>query len=705
MSLNAYLPPVPLPPHDPKTWVLNAQAGWRTGDVERVTENAQGELVLASLDAGLSPDVTLPSNLAGSHGDVWLLDSEQARLRYFDRCECRFETVPYIGGVGSAPRRFDRPHGLGFADGLLYVCDSGNHRIQVFDVYGWSLRRIIESPAQLGQAGLPSPWVPVESVVDRTQHLWVVDWASGAVVVLHCQPGRMSLYLPAVPVRRLLAGRDNEVFAWLENDELYRLQVDRDGSVVATAVAGPKPVFEQHGIMSRAGYINMSGWCAGSRGEAWFDTAGQPVAAGVVPAAPALRYTSSGSWISGVLDSRYNNCQWDRIAVYGELPKGSRARLYTYTAEQTLDENDIKLLDDAQWVRCVELNSASKLADGEGDGPIRSVQGRFLWLKIVLEGDSNVTPRIAAVHADYPRISLRRYLPAVFGAESLSADFTDRLLAVFDRGLRHIERQIDEQARLFDADSAPHDKGRDFLSWLASWIGVRFFQGWTTRQKREFLKQAPLIFARRGTREGLVQQLLWYLGIAELDTATHKGGCAACSDAEPPRWKHPQMVLEHFRLRRWMFLGRGRLSEEANLWGEQLLARSRLDSYAVNGVTRLDNVKDALRDPFHFYAHQFSVFVPASCVRSEVKARAIKELVEREKPAHTRASIVFVQPRFRIGIQSMIGFDSVVGRWPAGVTLQDMKLGRATVLTSASNPQANLRVGSESRVGQTTVMK
>jgi hypothetical protein len=52
----------------------------------------------------------------------------------------------------------------------------------------------------------------------------------------------------------------------------------------------------------------------------------------------------------------------------------------------------------------------------------------------------------------------------------------------------------------------------------------------------------------------------------------------------------------------------------------------------------------------------------------------------------------------------MIGFDSVVGRYPAGVTLNDMQLGRATVLTAPPHKQGgpSLAVGEQARIGTTT---
>src|SRR5581483_980326 len=102
----------------------------------------------------------------------------------------------------------------------------------------------------------------------------------------------------------------------------------------------------------------------------------------------------------------------------------------------------------------------------------------FLWLSVTLRGDQQTTPRIRRLRIEYPRISLRRYLPRAFGPDPVSADFADRFLGIFDEGFRSVERKIDRISDYFDPRSAPSTSpapGKpDMLSWLASWVGVTF---------------------------------------------------------------------------------------------------------------------------------------------------------------------------------------------------------------------------------------
>src|SRR5207253_3573128 len=85
--------------------------------------------------------LTLPSNVAqGPDGSIFLLDQQMAVLKRFDPCECRFEIVPYLGGVGAKPRQLLTPHGLGICGGNIFICDTGNHRLSVFALRGFVLR-------------------------------------------------------------------------------------------------------------------------------------------------------------------------------------------------------------------------------------------------------------------------------------------------------------------------------------------------------------------------------------------------------------------------------------------------------------------------------------------------------------------------------------------------------------------------------------
>jgi hypothetical protein len=175
--------------------------------------------------------------------------------------------------------------------------------------------------------------------------------------------------------------------------------------------------------------------------------------------------------------------------------------------------------------------------------------------------------------------------------------------------------------------------------------------------------------------------------------------------APPCAWEPPPLILEHFQLRRWLFLGCGRLGDDAVLWGQKIVNRSQLTSEgraergAQVGATRLVTTPDPLRDPFHVYAHRFSVFVPAARVRGADQRRALERLIAGETPAHAQGSVEYVEPRFRIGGLSSIGLDAVVGRYPRGVELDATRLGPASVLEGGA-AAAGPRIGASARLEQ-----
>ena len=168
----------------------------------------------------------------------------------------------------------------------------------------------------------------------------------------------------------------------------------------------------------------------------------------------------------------------------------------------------------------------------------------------------------------------------------------------------------------------------------------------------------------------------------------------------------PSLILEHFKLRRWLFVGEGRLGEQSVLWGKRIVNRTKLNETAQVGVTQLIDTGDPVRDPFHLYAHKFSVFVPAGCARTDAQQAALQRLIAMSKPAHTVAQLELVEPRFRIGFQSSIGLDSVVGRYPKGFVLDDHTLGYDTVLGEPCGKEGGptLEIGEQSRIGTTTIL-
>ena len=547
--------------------------------------------------------------------------------------------------------------------------------------------------------------------------MWVLDRLNGAIHRF-TRSGRPVAVITGLDRPEHLAIDDGDRLFVVDRSlktNVARLRVfDRSGieQEAPPSVELAAPVFRPLPFPVHAnGAISLEALCTAEcpPDSTTFDSSGDPIAA-PVPAGPP--FATSGVYLSAALDSRTRSCQWHRVVVNGDLPPSTRLRVETFCADEEYDADMVGGL--AVWTR-TNITPPIPADTGAGlDCLVLSPPGRYMWLRLTLLGNGTATPTVRALEIEFPRLSSLRYLPAVFSAEPTSADLTARFLSLFDTTLRGIERVVDTEARLFDPASTPAqrvgDAPVDFLTWLASWVGVTFDRAWPEARRRRFLKNAGRLFARRGTVEGLRQQLLQLLGWDPPrdcgSGATPKTVCCEpplnCAPApEPPTARTPPLILEHFRLRRWLHLGTARLGAQAVLWGERLVNRSRLDGNARVGCTQLVSTPDPRRDPLHFYAHRFTVFVPACSGRTDSTRKWMDNLLRRESPAHTQWDIAYVEPRFRIGVQSMIGFDAVVGALPPPARLGDATLGGPTLVAGARGPSGRreLRVGRTGRMG------
>lgn len=715
MTTPAFRPPVPEPPDDPRSLLLDSRTGWRGASFDHVVESACGALVLAPTNprsvaepSGSFGGLTPPRNVAlVGDRDIYLLDPKTLRLKRFDACECRFDIVPCIGGMGPGPRQFGEARGIGICSGSLYLCDMANHRVAIFALRGLALRGFLAPPTGATSAA----WEPFDIAFDGRGRIFVSDPANGCVHIFDPAGRWRSRFNGLGIVSDLAIDCLDRVYVAVQDPERTVCVLDGDGhaTVVSERPETLAPRFAPlpFDVDSLGGLLLR---CQdGTTGV--FGPDGEPVTEPAGPTSPVL--SGSGTFVTTALDSEIYQCQWHRIVLRADVPAGTRIRVATFSADAPPSSDQILALADQAW----ETNLVDATG-GAWDCLVRSGPGRYLWLRLTLEGNGTASPAIEQVAVEFPRISLSRFLPAVFVAEPVSADFTDRLLSVFDTTLRSVETEVDRVASYFDPLSAPAQAtGRqiDFLTWLASWIGVSLDRHWPEAMRRRFLKDAGKRFDLRGTRRGLHEQLLFLLGMepericcAADRPALHCGPQPSnCAPREvlPCAWQAPPLILEHFTLRRWLFVGSGRLGAQAAIWGRRIVNRTQLGTNAQAGVSQLITKQDPFHDPFHAFAHTFTVFVPARVGRSDRRRKALENMLRSERPAHTKYSVEYVEPRFRIGVQSMIGLDAVVGQYPAGVTLDAAALGAGSVLgrpgSRSSGP--GLAIGSTSRIGAATL--
>jgi phage tail-like protein len=164
-----------------------------------------------------------------------------------------------------------------------------------------------------------------------------------------------------------------------------------------------------------------------------------------------------------------------------------------------------RLLADRADVRAEPWTSLSK--PNPKDAFLEEAEGRYLWVRIELVGDSDSSPRVDAFRAYFPRQSYLRHLPAIYREDERSAAFLERFLSIFESVFADIEEDIGATTRYLDANGVP----AEHLSWLGDWLALEAGETWPTPAKRELLRRAPDLFKKRGTRAGLLEIVGIYL--------------------------------------------------------------------------------------------------------------------------------------------------------------------------------------------------
>ena len=67
------------------------------------------------------------------------------------------------------------------------------------------------------------------------------------------------------------------------------------------------------------------------------------------------------------------------------------------------------------------------------DAFISGRPGRYLWLRLSLDGEGSATPSIERVRVYYPRQSSLRFMPAVFTEHPEGRDFLARYFSIADK--------------------------------------------------------------------------------------------------------------------------------------------------------------------------------------------------------------------------------------------------------------------------------
>lgn len=277
--------------------------------------------------------------------------------------------------------------------------------------------------------------------------------------------------------------------------------------------------------------------------------------------------------------------------------------------------------------------------------------GRYLWLRLHLEGDGRRSPVLYGLRVSQPRPALLEQLPAFWRTDPEAGERSERLLALFEGPLTELEHRSEALLRLFLPALTPAEA----LPWLAGFLALTYHDQVPERVRRQLLAEIATLYRQRGTRPGL-ERLLSILAEA------------------------PVVIVEGFRLRR----------RSAALLGESSVLGPALELGGREGVLGLDPLaidpllvgasgddeermalahgvltatratersagrslcpstdppsplaSDPLRRWFRQRAHRFTVLVPRC--RTAALEVVLEQALEAHKPAHTLHQLCWIE--------------------------------------------------------------
>jgi phage tail-like protein len=320
-----------------------------------------------------------------------------------------------------------------------------------------------------------------------------------------------------------------------------------------------------------------------------------------------------GRYYSQAFDSNQIQMRWHRLVLESEIPDNTRIEISYVTSDrqEQIDAQIIAALsgnDLIDWSTPI-INPTDALLINQTDN-IESPSGRYLWLKIELIGTQEKSPIIKSIEIYFPRLSYLRYLPTTYQKDEQSRDFLERFLALFETSLLGIEWQIDRIARYFDPDSTGGTG--EFLRYLATWLAIAAENNWEESQLRQLVKAAPKLYRQRGTKAGLELLVQIFTG------------------DRPIILEYPEKASPTEK------------GEQTKVEIEQLKIFTQLCG----------------NDPFCF-----CILLSSCQVRTDEHEQIIKRLIDREKPAHTKAVVYTFKPLYRLGDEPLyLGINSYIAR-------------------------------------------
>lgn len=156
-----------------------------TGTHQIVVLTLEGELITRIGERGVAlGQFNFPTNLALGHdGSLYVSDSLNFRVQVFDP---DLNPIRQVGEKGDLPGYFSHPKGIAVdSDDHLYVIDTHFESVQIFDPQGRLLLTFGEEGHGPGQF-----WLPTGIHIDKDDRIWIADSYNQRLQVFEYRPER-----------------------------------------------------------------------------------------------------------------------------------------------------------------------------------------------------------------------------------------------------------------------------------------------------------------------------------------------------------------------------------------------------------------------------------------------------------------------------------------------------------------------------------
>jgi phage tail-like protein len=554
-----------------------------------------------------------PGFVIGLNGEVYRVDPDSGHLV---ACYCDGTRAPFqCGGIAAAGLALDRR-------GFLYVADPVAGRVVV-------LRPEDRSNVAILRDALTEP---VDVAVAPSGQIFVADRAAGRIERYGAGFSHLGGFvsqgtggLPAKPRPiAVMVDTDGSLLV-ADGNYPWLLRFSPCGEPLGDAsLAALAGVLMAQGVSLADPASLLGGWAGqaivGLRGPRFLADDGGVVLARMHREVRLLSLRLSHSFakrgvvLTAALDGGVPGTIWHELIVDAVLPEGGWITVETATADGAASLAGANLA----WQSAMSNGQPIPFTNDIPDQLVQSPPGRYLRARITLGSDGDETPSLVSLKVVYPRNSYLAYLPRIYQRDADSALFLQHYLALFERVLTGIEGSYETFNSQLDPGAAP----AGVLDWMAQLLDLSFDPSWSLAKRRILIREAAALQAGRGSAAALARQIEIYTGTA------------------------PQ-IIEGFRFRPaqppLLGVGSGFLG-----CGIQLTKQLPHQAPALSLATD--------------YAHRFTVLIYL-CQRCDAVTLlpVVEQIIETNKPAHTSHRLVAVYPDARVGIQSTIGIDYVVG--------------------------------------------